>query len=179
MSIERDSAYYCDYYSSSQEYKLHYSKSVYFEMWKIVLSLIPENIPLIELGCGTGQFASMCIDNEKKYSCGYDFSLEAIGISKNIHNLNVCKLADIYKIKIPSHCLLVALEVFEHIRDFKLIDNIGLGKEIIFSVPDFDNPAHIRYFHSVNEVAMRYNNVIKFDYIQKFEKWFVCKGTTI
>src|SRR3990167_5480233 len=142
MSIEREPEYYDDYYRNSSEYTLPYGKSVYYDMWKIVLSLIPDKIPIIELGCGTGQFAQMCIDAGKNY-------------------------------------FVVCLETLEHTRDFKVIENIGLGKEFIFSLPDFAHPSHVRYFHSVNEIVDRYKNVIKFDYIQKFQSWYICKGTTI
>jgi len=177
MSIERDPIYYNKIYRESSEYKLHYKESVYYQMWKIIILLIPDKTPIIELGCGTGQFAQICIDAGKNYSHGYDFSLEAIMIAKE-KGLNVCKLGDIMKIKI-GNCIIVCLETLEHIRDFKVIKNIGLGKEFIFSVPDFNDPGHVRYFHSINEVVDRYKNVIKFEYIQHFESWFIAKGTTI
>ena len=119
----------------------------------------------------------MCIDEGKNYLHGFDFSLEAITIAR-AKGLNVCKLADITKVKIPD-CIIVCLETLEHTKDFKVIENIGLGKEFIFSLPDFNDPAHVRYFHSINEVVNRYKNVIKFEYIQHFQSWFICKGTTI
>ena len=124
MSIERDPIYYNKIYRESSEYKLHYKESVYYQMWKIIILLIPDKTPIIELGCGTGQFAQICIDAGKNYSHGYDFSLEAIMIAKE-KGLNVCKLGDIMKIKI-GNCIIVCLETLEHIRDFKVIKNIGL-----------------------------------------------------
>src|SRR3990167_3538758 len=178
MSIEREPEYYDDYYRNSSEYTLPYGKSVYYDMWKIVLSLIKDKITIIELGCGTGQFAQMCIDAGKNYFYGYDFSLEAITIAKENFNLCVCRVGDITKVNI-GNCIVVCLETLEHTRDFKVIENIGLGKEFIFSLPDFAHPSHVRYFHSVNEIVDRYKNVIKFDYIQKFQSWYICKGTTI
>jgi len=177
MSIERDPIYYNKIYRESSEYKLPYNRSCYFDLWNIILGLIPVKIPIIELGCGTGQFAQMCIDAEKNYLYGYDFSLEAITIAKE-NGLNVCELADITKVNIGD-CFIVCLETLEHTRDFKVIENIGLGKEFLFSLPDFNDPAHVRYFHSINNIVDRYKNVIKFEHIQHFQKWFICKGTTI
>ena len=125
MSIERDSIYYDCIYQNSDEYKCGYEKSVYYEMWKIVISLIPDKISVIELGCGTGQFAKMCIDSGKNYSHGIDFSLEAVTIAKEIHNLQVCKLGDITNVNIGDG-IIVCLEALEHTRDYKVIENIGL-----------------------------------------------------
>lgn len=178
MSIERDEIYYDKIYSEGKEYSCHYTQSPYFELWKIVLLLLPDGVEIIELGCGTGQFAQMCIDNKKQYSAGYDFSTEAINrarekslpcLRKDIRTLNLHDRAGVF----------IALEVFEHTQDYRVIENIGLGKEIVFTVPDFNDPSHIRYFHSVNEVVDRYKNVLRFYHIQKFQKWFVCKAKTI
>ena len=177
MSIERDPIYYNKIYRESSEYKLHYKESVYYQMWKIIILLIPDKTPIIELGCGTGQFAQICIDAGKNYSHGYDFNLEAITIAKE-KGLHVCKLGDITKV-IIGDAIIVSLETLEHTRDFKVIENIGLGKEFLFSLPDFNDPAHVRYFHSINNIVDRYKNVIKFEHIQHFQKWFICKGTTI
>lgn len=182
MSINRPATYYDECYQTSEEYKLHYTESVYCNLWKRVVQLIPSELKLTELGCGVGQFAEMINDvcTPTAYY-GYDFSTEAI---------NQCKarcldgfyfeVADLQETQFgTTHNIFIALEIFEHTDDYQIIKNLGLGKEIIFTVPDFNDVAHVRYFHSINEVVERYKNVIKFSHIEKFGSWFLAKGVTI
>lgn len=182
MSKERNKQYYDDIYSREEyrdKYLCHYTDSEYFQLWQKVMQKIPHGIPFIELGCGTGQFAKMLSDKGFNYLIGIDFSGEAIASArKNAPELNFV-VADITTADYNEESFFVATEVFEHIKDYKLIENIGLGKEIIFTVPDFNDASHVRYFKSVAELVDRYKNVINFEYIEKFERWFICKGVTI
>lgn len=177
MSIEREAQYYDKAFSTRAEYGLHYSESVYFELWGKVMNLIPE-VQIIELGCGTGQFAQMLIDSGKEYLAGFDISPVAVRMAKEVNPQGKFIECDLTDADITGD-FFIALEIFEHTKDYKIIENIGLGKEIIFTVPDFNDPAHVRYFHSVNEVVERYKNVIRFEHIEKFQSWFICKGVTI
>ena len=179
MSIERNSKYYDDLYKNSEEYKLPFNQSVYYEMWLLILDLIPnKEIRITELGCGVGQFAQMLFENGFINYIGFDFSKEAIEMaSKNQGQFHRTDLTE--KIFTSKHNFFIALEIFEHTKDFKIIENLGLGKEIIFTVPDFNDASHVRYFHSVNEVVERYKNVLKFEYIKKYKSWYLCKAVTI
>jgi len=181
MSINREPEYYDNIYKESDEYKKNYRESVYIYQWLRVLDLIPLAVDMTELGCGTGQFAELVADTRGgiQYS-GYDFSQEAIN-QCNMKGLvdYQFEVADLTKTKFGTdHNFFVALEIFEHTDDYQIIKNLGLGKEIIFTVPDFNDPAHVRYFHSINEVVERYKNVIRFSHVEKFESWFICKGCT-
>lgn len=182
MSIERNSDFYNQYYFKSRnEYNCHYTKSIYFEMWKRVLNLIPDSpITIFEAGCGTGQFAEMLFEERKEiiYS-GIDFSEVAITRAKKNNPEKDFQCQSIYNVDIPQHCLIISLETMEHIDDFKFIEKIPMGVEVIFSIPDFAYQSHIRYFKDITEVVFRYYQKIRFDYIEKFDKWFICKGTTI
>lgn len=178
MSAERSSEYYDDIYSRYPEkYECEYKDSEYFNLWSKVAALIPRGIPIVELGCGTGQFAQMLIDLGVTYQRGFDFSHYAIDLARK-RGIGNFQRIDLIANKVEGDIFL-ALEILEHCKDYKLIENLGLGKEIIFTVPDFNDASHVRYFHSVNDVVSRYTNVIKFEHIQKFERWFICKGVTI
>lgn len=178
MSIERKSEYYNEIYLNSVEYKKHYEDSIYIRLWAAILPLIPEGVKITELGCGTGQFAQLLFDSGHTNYVGYDFSETAINIAKEINgDFRVQDITDF--VFDENDNFFIALEIFEHTKDYKIIENIGLGKEIIFTVPDFADAAHVRYFHSVNEIVLRYTNVIKFDFIMKYKSWFICKGVTI
>lgn len=181
MSIERDSLYYDVYYENSEEYKKHYKDSVYYDLWKEIIKIIPPSVKVTELGCGVGQFAEMLNDVQAHEYTGFDFSERAIRQAKkrDLEEYNF-KVADLTKTTFGlEDNFFICLETLEHTKDFKVIENIGLGKEIIFTVPDFNAPSHVRYFHSVNEVVQRYSNVIRFELVKKHQSWFICKGVTI
>lgn len=177
MSIEREAQYYDKVFAARPEYDCHYEDSPYFELWVRVMNLIPP-VGLIELGCGPGQFAQMLIENGFEYQAGFDISPVAVKMAQGKNPDAQFIVCDLTEADITGD-FFIALEIFEHTKDYRIIENIGLGKEIVFTVPDFNDPAHVRYFHSVNEVVERYKNVIRFHHIEKFQSWFICKGVTI
>ena len=184
MSIERGAEYYDKYYSDEAlSYYKHYSASEYYEMWKKVLALIPNvKIDIFEIGCGPGQFAQMlCEERKEIFYTGIDFSEVAIKEAKRINPALYTQLfcKDAYTAKIKNDCMVVSLETFEHLNDFKIIDQIPLGVELIFTIPDFDQPSHVRYFKNIAEIVFRYHQKINFTHIEKFQRWFICKGVTI
>lgn len=184
MSIERDHAYYDEYYAESVEYRKHYTDSVYYELWKRVIPLVPDvEIDVVDVGCGSGQFAQMLCESHPniRYS-GFDFSKAAIDVAiekiPGRFHYGV-KCASLYEYKYSASDFIVCLEVLEHIRDLEFLNRIPLGVEIVFTIPDFADQAHVRYFKSVAEVVFRYHTHIQFSHIEKFGSWFVCKGVRI
>lgn len=177
MSRERGADYYDDIYSRYQDkYNCHYTESEYYPLWKRVMELLPKNVGITELGCGTGQFGRMLMENDYMYVIGYDFSLEAIRVAKE-YNKRLFEQSNIM-LEILDGDLFIALEVMEHVRDIKLLESLPLGKEIVFTVPDFNDESHVRYFRTLNEVVNRYNQNICFQHVEKFHRWYICKGTT-
>ena len=181
MSIEQNKEYYDSIYEVSEEYSKEYSESVYLEMWNELIKIIPKGANLFDLGCGPGQFGHFLSKNGYDKYTGYDFSAVAINKANELEipdyqfivkDLNGSDFRE-------TEATFLCLETFEHIQDYRLINNLGLGKEVIFTVPDFNDPAHIRYFHDVNSVVERYKNVIKFSHAQKFQRWYLCRGITI
>lgn len=178
---EKESNYYDQIYRESQSYALPYTASPYYKLWKKVLALIIEKNPrsIFEIGCGTGQFARMMMDTIKgvHYS-GIDFS--SIAIDKAQINVpefkETIRKMDIYNYKIPPDNLILVLEVLEHVDDIKVLQSIPYGSAIIFTVPDFDDPAHVRYFNDITEIKQRYKDCINFTFMEKHERWFICFG---
>jgi hypothetical protein len=73
--------------------------------------------------------------------------------------------------------LIVAMEIFEHTDDLKIISLLPEGKQILLTVPDFDDAAHIRHFKTIEEVRERYSKMIDISNATKFERWYVVTGT--
>lgn len=180
MSIERDSDYYDKIYLESEEYRKSYSESKYFELWKRVLLLIPKTSHVLDVGCGCGQFAEMIMN---EFGCntyaGYDISKIAIQIAKSKGMECSFTNESLYYITYSKEEFIVCMETLEHIDDFKFIQQIPMGVEIVFTVPDFADAAHVRYFKNITEIVHRYERHIDFSHIEKFESWFVCKGVRI
>ena len=62
----------------------------------------------------------------------------------------------------------VMLEVLEHLtRDIDVLQKIPSGKEVVFSVPSFDDPSHVRMF-TREIVQWRYRDLIKLQNITRF-----------
>lgn len=176
MGQLQPSEYYDKVYAESPEYNKHWSESKYLPLWEEVIKLIPhKNEFIIDLGCGVGQFGQMLHDKGYRSYIGYDYS--QIAIKKADEKGLQCYQMDLLENKVVYHWnLAIALEIFEHTNDFKILDNMPKGITIIFSVPDFDDPAHIRHFNTIEKVRQRYNPYIEFESLVKFERYYLGKG---
>lgn len=155
--------------AAKHPYSLHYTKSNYYGSWKTAMKFLfflDRNISILEIGCGPGQFASMLYDNGFINYTGFDFSKDGIALAKK----NNPKIADRFYIDDAfttvlldkRYDLVICFEVLEHIRnDMALLDRIVSGTRVLLSVPNFNDPNHVRYFESDDEVRSRYENAVK------------------
>jgi SAM-dependent methyltransferase len=164
-----------DWYSDKMDvprYDLHYSETVYFDIWKEVLKQIQKDEKIFELGCGTGQFAEMCFDMGYNYVCGIDFSESNINKCKerNKNNLDKFIVDDVYEVKLPpKDVTIVALEVLEHIVDDKMLVNRFSDYKMIVTLPNFDCEGHVRLYESGIEIIARFNRNVSFIKKHTFE----------
>ena len=181
MSIERKANYYDEVYSQEDSrYTLPCDESIYFELWQRVMTLIPLELPIKDIGCGTGQFAEMLLKKHPDINyTGHDISDVAISIAINRRLKCYFYPINAYTVKFNEDDFIISLETLEHIDDFKFIDRIPMGKEIVFTVPDFNDAAHVRYFKNITEIVNRYSRHFDFSHIEKFQSWFICKAVRI
>ena len=134
----------------------------YYEAWIEVLKWVGNN-SILDIGCGPGQFAKLCIDTGVDYS-GIDYSKTAIRMAAKFTGMpELFRCADITSFKSidPKGSVIVMLEVLEHIvEDLEVIEKISKGSEIIFSVPNYNYRSHYRYFTSLKKVRDRYKHLI-------------------
>ena len=53
---------------------------------------------------------------------------------------------------------MILLEVLEHIsNDLFILGNLLSGTKVVFSVPTFGDPSHVRKFLTEKEIVERYN----------------------
>src|SRR5690606_27539822 len=83
-SKEKPASYYNDLFKSNVAYQVHYKDSFYYVHWTQVIVLLKKigNPRILEIGCGTGQFAEYLHDEGFVEYSGFDFSAEAIEVAK-------------------------------------------------------------------------------------------------
>lgn len=175
----KGSEYYNDFYEYSEEYRKPYWLSIYYSLWIKVLGelgTIPDPV-ILEVGCGSGQFANMLYDNGYQDYNGFDFSESAVNIAKEVtkQNFHVLDALNPNTYKFDFN-VVILLEVMEHTEDIKILSFIPIGKSIIFTVPDFDFESHLRYFKDIEEVTERYKDYIDIFHIEKISSWFLIRG---
>jgi len=167
--MEQSIKWYDYAYSVSSEYRKEPEDSRYYPIWNMAVSLIGKE-KVIDLGCGSGQFAKLLLKNEKSFVCGIDFSDEAITMARRLNPAGKFILNDLLAdVPIPEYDIAVCFEVLEHIvRDLDLIKKIGSGKRFIFSVPNYDYHSHVRKFDSKTDIIKRYSDFVDIKHICQF-----------
>lgn len=127
--------------------------------------MLDRNTKILEIACGVGQFANMLFDAGFTNYQGFDFAAEGIKIAKERNPLHQEKffVADAFEAPevAEQHDLVICFEMLEHInKDLELLRRIPSGTKVLLSVPNFDDPYHVRYFTSEKEVYERYKEVI-------------------
>lgn len=181
MGKEQNAEYYDSIYGRSEEYKKHYSKSRYLNLWRKVLENLDLTKPILDIGCGPGQLAEMLRDNGVKQYAGIDFSQEAINNAPKAYGFDfIC--GDIFKIDYSPfgfHQLIIC-ETLEHIeKDLELIGKISnflRGNRFVFTVPTFNDAGHVRYFVSEEEVKGRFKDKVTIRYCERVGPWIIVAG---
>lgn len=167
MGSEKGSDYYDSHLS---RVKLPLEESPWRDVYEIAASLLPapDNHPNIaDLGCGTGRFAKLLFNRGYEKYWGIDFSEARIKEARqyvpqfdfSVGNL----LSEKIHAKFAEFNVFVILEVLEHINsDCDLLSKIPEGKPVIFSVPNYDSAAHVRYFNDSDEIVHRYSMLLNF-----------------
>lgn len=177
MGRYRNSKYY-DKAFQLEKYNCHYSGSVYYEMWDKVISYLGYEDNILEIGCGTGQFAQMLIEGGMYETyVGIDFSEVAIQKATE-KNGEYFFLHDARKPVYYGYDTVICLETLEHIdNDILVLKNLKSGTKFIGSVPMGKDPAHVRVFKTQESIIERYGKLIDIEEITEFDiKKFVFKG---
>lgn len=182
MGTLKDSPYYDKIYATSAKYNQHYTKSHYYGMWLKVINLLGEEPEILEIGCGPGQFAAMLYDLKFRDYFGIDFSSEAVKrarvatVARMKFTQGDAREKDLLDLIGFDYDTVIAMEVFEHTDDMKILANLQPGSTIILTVPDFDDPSHVRHFKTIDEVKLRYVPKIEIHHLEKHSRWYILKG---
>lgn len=183
MGEEKSPAYYDQRYDTREHYFRHYKESPYYVLWTQALQFV-KKVPspkILEIGCGAGQFAHYLYDEGFRDYAGFDFSPRAIEMAKERCAQEFFRAdARDFSSRSPysrEYNLVISLEVLEHIEDdVEVIRHLREGSGIVFSVPSFPDPAHLRTFSSPRRIRKRYYQVIRFHDIVTVGRYFAAFG---
>jgi len=159
---ERGAEFYNQTFLASEHVQNHYTKSSYYPMWTILADRIMKSgiTSILDIGCGTGQFASFLQDKGLLQYLGIDFSVECIQQARNICPEFNFMISDVFETDLLStqdYDAVVCLEFLEHIkRDLEILDQIRSGTIFFGTVPNFPSKAHVRHFKNAQQVFERY-----------------------
>ena len=167
---ERGPEWYDNKYSRSEKLVYQYKSGLYVKAY----GLFSEG-NILDIGCGSGRFAKVLYDNnfDGEY-LGIDFSKNAIDYCKKIYPYEF-RVDNVFDISMDRFDNVVLLELFEHvINDICLVERVC--KDLIFSVPSFGGPSHVRYFKNIYDVKERYQHLLEFESEIKIDRIFLFKG---
>lgn len=188
LGKEQPADYYDFVYSkrrARKRYQCHYKKSIQFGIWRIAMSYIKSlkltNPKILEVACGTGQFAHYLQDEKFTNYVGFDFSKTALrqarGKSKQKLLYDNARNKSLYTDDID---IIIAIEFLEHVNDdLEIINLFPSRSNVIFSVPIGGGSSHVRRFENEEAINDRYKDDIDITQIRRYGDdhiWFVCKG---
>ena len=174
MGTYKDHNYYNVAFAERKHYHTHWRESYYVPMWEVIIGILDIIKPgrILDVGCGTGQFAAMLEDYGYTDYAGFDFSTVAIELARKASKQKFY-VGDAREVQCYDYDTAICLETLEHADDLKILQNIRHGATVIFSVPDFDDQAHLRHFSSIQQVRDRYSPLLEFKLLIKFDRFFI------
>jgi SAM-dependent methyltransferase len=178
MGEEKGRDYYNSVYKKSHKYSINIdaNSTYYASIYNFILKLLNKNEHILELGCGTGQFAEKLINLGYNYKLGVDFSDEGIRISKQRcpDAKFMCNNLHEFDFSSDRYTTIIALETMEHILNDKFIINkIPIGTRVILSLPMFNDQAHVRFFKTENDLMNYYKDCLSDMKIYKLGRFFI------
>lgn len=127
---------------------------------------------LADIGCGPG-FVAAALGLRNSGYRGFDISptwIDTAKIANPHHCFEVANVND-WQVRRKFSAIevdgeyqydaFIICEVLEHVHDdLGLLEAIPAGAKVVFSVPNFDDPGHVRWFDSFNDAFLRYKGLI-------------------
>jgi Trans-aconitate methyltransferase len=156
---EKGAAFYDEAFTTIQEYHTHYTASVYYFAWMVIIDRIRQAKPrsLLEIGCGPGQLARAIGDAFPAIDyVGFDFSPVAIGAA-SAHSPRIrFEVADALTTDLLAgqyDASPIGTEFREHVeQEMDVLAKLRPGTLFIGTVPNFPYVSHVRHFKMMQGV---------------------------
>lgn len=176
-----EASYYDRIFRTHPHFNQHYSRSRYLPVWEAVIEELSDRARILEIGCGTGQFAALLHDRGFREYRGFDFSSSAIARARKTvpdFDFRVADARDPTAYE-GDHDTVVATEVLEHLDDdLAVLRLLAPGTTVHFTVPTKNDPSHVRFFPRVAGVRARYSAHLEDLDLRTMSQWHVGVGRT-
>jgi len=158
----RDADWYDARYASEEAYRIHYTATSYYFLWCVVAERMEQAGvgSVLEIGCGSGQFACLLRDRGMERYWGFDASRAAVELARSTCPQYEFFVANALQTDLYTRLhydAAICMEVLEHIEeDLDVLRNIPQGTTFFGTVPNFPYVSHVRHFADCAEVAERY-----------------------
>lgn len=159
---ERSPDWYDRAFSRTIETHKHYTESKHYFLWSVIAHLMTRDgvRSVLDVGCGSGQFALLLRDRGIQAYCGIDFSQKRIEwVRKNCPDFTFV-VEDALRTDLFTtfpYDAVVCAEFLDHVQaDIEVIQRIKTGARFYAIVPNFSYDSHVRYFRDSGEVRARY-----------------------
>jgi 2-polyprenyl-3-methyl-5-hydroxy-6-metoxy-1,4-benzoquinol methylase len=172
--VEQKKGFYDEKFKNSEHWRLHYSESRYFPVWRKIPDLLTFHKvkKVFEVGCGPGQLARFLCDCGFAEYMGLDFSSVAITMAEKLCPEYQFSQDDVFStslFKSFDYDCCVATEFFEHINnDLDVLNMIRPGTFFLATLPNFPSLAHVRCFDSKHSVVLRYGKYLDGVMVEEF-----------
>ena len=143
---------------------------------------------VLEVGCGTGQFAELLASRGVRDYRGFDFSAEAVRQARErlprwAERIAVADAADPAAYADANGRLIICMETLEHLADDRSVVALWpAGVRVVLTVPTFYAHGHVRVFRSARAVRDRYAGLIALRRVEAIKvagkgvRWHVASG---
>lgn len=178
---EEPAEYYDSIYKSAYRTGI-YDTARFGAVYNAVMEYLPESVNILEVGCGTGELGRRLVIAGHDYE-GFDFS--PVALEKH----SLCTLCRVWCgnaydednwLNVPYNTL-IAVEVFEHLDDLRILKFVPPGTQVVFSVPDFSSRSHLRTYPNSHAIRKYYKGVLEITHTtrivtQEDKAIFVCNA---
>jgi len=161
-TAERSSEWYDRAFSRTLETHKHYTEANHYFLWSTIVYLITRDgvRSVLDLGCGSGQFADLLRDRGIREYRGVDFSQKRVEwASQHCPDFTFVVEDALHTdlFRTFGYDSVVCAEFLDHVQsDIEVIRRIRPGARFYAIVPNFPYLSHTRYFRDSNEVPERY-----------------------
>jgi SAM-dependent methyltransferase len=160
--IEYGPEFYDETFEQEERWRKPYFKLIWYGSWAVIGDRVAGTTSpkVLDMGCGAGHLAELLAERGIVDYTGFDFSAKRLEQARRVVPAFRFEVADAYTTDLfdtVEYNIVVCTEFLEHLEgDLEVLDRIRRGTRVLGTVPNYDAKAHLRYFHSADDVKARY-----------------------